>query len=284
MNKNKLISICADDFGITDKVDKTIVDLLKKKRITETSCMVLSENFKNSSKELKKIPFEFGSGIHLTLTDFHSLTSPKSISKDGKLLSFKDLFIKIYKKEVLAEEISKEINAQLDSFENLMDSKPDFIDGHHHIHQLSLIRDLIFDILKKRYKNSLPWVRNTYEDKFIILKRNISLFKTFLISYYGYKLKKKAILNNFKTNNGFSGIYDFKQNSNYKKLFVNFIKSINDKHLLMVHPGESDENLQKIDSVTSTRNLERDFLKSDDFLNILEENSVELRPLHTIIS
>ena len=62
------------------------------------------------------------------------------------------------------------------------------------------------------------------------------------------------------------------------------LKSINDKHLLMVHPGESDENLQKIDSVTSTRNLERDFLKSDDFLNILEENSVELRPLHTIIS
>ena len=46
--------------------------------------------------------------------------------------------ISFYKKEVLAEEISKEINAQLDSFENLMDSKPDFIDGHHHIHQLSL--------------------------------------------------------------------------------------------------------------------------------------------------
>ena len=55
MKKDKFISICADDFGIPEKVDSAIIELIADKRITDTSCMVLSENFKNSSKELKKL-------------------------------------------------------------------------------------------------------------------------------------------------------------------------------------------------------------------------------------
>ena len=52
----------------------------------------------------------------------------------------------------------------------------------------------------------------------------------------------------------------------------------------MVHPGESDENLKRIDSVTLTRNLERDFLKSPEFFNILKERSILLRPFHLNVS
>lgn len=280
MKKEKHISICADDFGITEKVDKAIIDLIIDKRVTDTSCMVLSENFKNSSKELKELSIEFGKGIHLTLTDFTSLTSPKSISKNGKFLPYKNLFFKILKRKISKDDISQEINSQLDYFEELMGSRPDFIDGHHHVHQLPSVRDITFEVLKKRYKNDLPCIRNTYEKKLTILKRNISLAKTFLISLYGYNLKKKAALNSFKTNNGFSGIYDFSNNSNYKQLFIKFLKFTENKHLLMVHPGESDENLERIDSVTSTRNLERDFLKSSEFFDILKERSILLKPFH----
>ena len=280
MKKDKSISICADDFGITEKVDTTIIELITDKRVTDTSCMVLSENFKNSSKELKKLSTEFGKGIHLTLTDFMSLTSPKNISKNGKFLTYKDLFIKIIKKEISKDDIFKEINSQLKYFEELMGSKPDFIDGHHHVHQLPYVRDVTFDVLKKRYKNDLPCIRNTYEKKLTILKRNVSIAKTLLISFYGYNIKKKAALNNFKTNNGFSGIYDFSKKINYQNLFIKFLKFIENKHLLMVHPGESDENLKRIDSVTLSRNLERDFLKSPEFFNILKERSILLRPFH----
>ena len=284
MKKEKYISICADDFGITEKVDKSIINLILDKRLTETSCIVLSQNFRKSSIELKGVQREFGKGIHLTLTDFNSLTSPKTFSNNGKFLSFRNLFFKIYKKEILIEEITKEINAQLDFFEELMGSRPDFIDGHHHVHQLPIIRDLIFEILKKRFKNNLPWIRNTYENSLKILKRNVALTKTYLLSFYGLKLKQKAKFEGLKTNNGFSGIYNFSNNSDYKICFINFIKFIENNHLLMVHPGESDETLEKIDPVTHTRNLEKDFLRSNSFLDILEARSILLRPFHTILN
>lgn len=284
MKKEKYISICADDFGITEKVDKEIISLIIDKRLSETSCIVLSQNFKKSSKELKKISSEFGKGIHLTLTDFDSLTSPKTFSHNGKFFSYKNLFFKVLKKEISTEEITKEINAQLDFFEELMGSRPDFIDGHHHIHQLSIIRDLVFEILKKRYKNNLPWIRNTHDNSLKILKRNVALIKTYILSFYGLKLKKKARLEGFKTNEGFSGIYDFSNDKEYKIIFMKFLKFIGNNHLLMVHPGQTDDSLEKIDPVTLSRDLERDFLKSHNFLDILETKSILLRPFHTIIS
>ena len=163
-----------------------------------------------------------------------------------------------------------------------MDCKPDFIDGHHHVHQLPVISDVILEVLKKRYKNDIPWIRNTHEKKIKILKRNISLFKTFLLSYYGSRLKKMAIKNSFNTNNGFSGIYNFSKTTNYKELFKNFLISVNNAHLLMVHPGETDENLEKIDTVTYTRNLEKNFLNSSEFLDILNEKFLILKPFHLI--
>ena len=282
MNTGKHISICADDFGITNKVDKAIIELILNKRVTETSCMVLTQNFKKSSKELKKILVNFGKGIHITFTDFNSLTSPKGITKNGKFLSLQSLFLEILKNNISRYEVYNEVESQIDFFEQTMDCKPDFIDGHHHIHQLPVIRDVILEVLKNRYKNDIPWIRNTHEKKIKIFKRNVSLFKTFLLSYYGKRLKKIAIKNNFKTNNGFSGIYNFSENTNYKELFKKFLLSVNNNHLLMVHPGESDENLEKIDTVTSTRNLEKYFLNSSEFLEILNEKSIILKPFHLI--
>ena len=52
MNNIVNLSICADDFGITKNVSSAIVKLIKKKRITETSCIVISDSFKNDSKTL----------------------------------------------------------------------------------------------------------------------------------------------------------------------------------------------------------------------------------------
>ena len=282
MDTEKYISICADDFGITEKVDRAIIELILNKRVSETSCMTLTQNFKKSSKELKKISVNFGKGIHITFTDFNSLTSPKSITENGKFLSLQSLFLKIFKKKISKYEVYNEIESQIDYFEQTMDCKPDFIDGHHHVHQLPVISDVILEVLKKRYKNDIPWIRNTHEKKIKILKRNISLFKTFLLSYYGNRLKKMAIKNSFKTNNGFSGIYNFSKTTNYKELFKKFLISVNNEHLLMVHPGETDENLEKIDTVTYTRNLEKNFLNSSEFLDILNEKFIILKPFHLI--
>ena len=112
---------------------------------------------------------------------------------------------------------------------------------------MPIISNILIKLIKKRYNEDPPFVRNTHESNIKILKRNICLTKTFLLSHYGYFFKKKLINNNFKTNNGFSGIYNFSKNTKYDHLFNKFIKYVDHNHLLMVHPGESDEYLEKID-------------------------------------
>ena len=54
MIPQKKLSICADDFGITEKVNRVIIKLIEAKRITETSCIVLSDFFFEDAKQLIK--------------------------------------------------------------------------------------------------------------------------------------------------------------------------------------------------------------------------------------
>ena len=46
------LSICADDYGITDKVSEAIISLISIDRISETSCMVTRPNIKNDINSL----------------------------------------------------------------------------------------------------------------------------------------------------------------------------------------------------------------------------------------
>ena len=82
-----------------------------------------------------------------------------------------------------------EINSQLDIFKDFVGTKLNFIDGHHHVHQLPIISNILIKLIKKRYNEDPPFVRNTHETNIKILKRNICLTKPFY-SAYGYFFKK----------------------------------------------------------------------------------------------
>ena len=275
----KKLSICADDFGITEKVNKVIIRLIEAKRITETSCMVISDFFFEDAKQLIKYRNNIGIGIHLTLTDFIPLSKIKSLTNNGKLIGVTNLFMKSVFQNYSESEIYKEINLQLDKFEKALGFRPDFIDGHHHIHQLPLINNIIINIIKKRYPSNYPWIRNSNESFFRIFKRKTSIIKSIFLSVMGVKIKKLAKENSIKTNNGFSGVYNFSIDKDYGQLFKNFITDINSEHLIMVHPGENDEILSNIDSANKSRNLEFNYLISEKFSQVLIENNIELKKL-----
>ena len=279
MNNIVNLSICADDFGITENVSSAIVKLIKKERITETSCIVISDSFKNDSKTLINFKNQIGIGLHLTLTDFKAFNRLKSLTINNKMPGFNKLLKSSIIKKIVPEEIETEINFQLDVFENSLGFMPNFIDGHQHVHQLPIVRDCLVKVVKQRYSEGLPWVRNSYDEMFKILKRNVSILKTISIGLFGKKLKEVAETNYIKSNDGFSGIYSFSNKIPYENLFKKFILNIKDNHLLMVHPGHSDEKLSKIDPVTTSRDIEYEFLSSDNFLNLLNNRNITLRRL-----
>lgn len=276
--KNRL-SICADDFGITKNVNSAIVKLIRLNRLTETSCIVLTKNFSKDAKKLKKYKKKIGIGLHLTLTDFKPLTELKDLKRNGKMISIKSLIVKSLTGNINENQIYKEIDSQINIFKKYIGFEPNFIDGHHHVHQLPVVRDCLVKVLNKRNLTNKIWVRNTDEDLFKIIKRKVCVIKTLLLSFYGKKFKHIAKKNLIKTNNGFSGIYDFSETKNYELLFDQFISFLKPNHLIMVHPGFNDKDLSKLDPVTTTRDLEFEFLSSKKFNQLIKRNNIVLKKM-----
>ena len=98
----------------------------------------------------------------------------------------------------------------------------------------------------------------------------------------GNNFKKFVIKNKLRFNEGFSGIYNFKTN-NFKKNFLKFLFNIKNGHLIMVHPGISDKKLVSLDNVTSAREKELKFLKSNDFKKILKSKKIKVIKLSKFI-
>ncbi len=279
MGQKFSLSICADDFGITHNVNKAIIKLISNKRLTETSCIVLTENFKKDAKKLKSFKNKIGIGLHLTLTDFKPLSKKYILNVDGNMPSNLPLLIKCIQKKIDKKQIFDEIDLQIQNFKKYLGFDPNFIDGHHHVHQFPLIRDCLIDVIKKRKLVEKIWLRNTHEELNKIFNRNVSIFKAYIISFLGKKFKYLVKKNSIKTNDGFSGIYNFSPKANFENLFVKFIKHSGKNHVLMVHPGYSDEILSSLDSVTITRDIEFNFLSGNDFLNILKKKNKILKKL-----
>ena len=277
-NNSKNISVCADDFGITKKVNIAIINLAELNKISEISCIfVNNKHYDNQS--IEKISSKVDFGLHITLTDFRPNTNPSSLLNNKyKFISLKQLYLKtLFNKSEIINDIRKEINSQFDLFCETMGFLPKFIDGHQHVHQLPLINYLIFELINKKYKNNhfRPWVRSCYDTTNNILSRKFIL-KSLILKFFSKSVKKLSLENNIKTNIGFSGIYNFVIKKNFEEIFINFLNKTKNGHLIMVHPGISDNELEKLDSVTFTRNLEYEFLKSDNFDILIKDLNIKL--------
>ena len=48
---------------------------------------------------------------------------------------------------------------------------PDFVDGHHHVHVLPVIREALIDVLRRRFPQGGPLIRDPADRPAAILKR-----------------------------------------------------------------------------------------------------------------
>ena len=130
------IAICADDFGLSKGVSTAIIRLIKNKKISATSCMTVCPSWPLAAQELSEVAADVDVGLHLTLTDQKPLGIIPSLAPEGCFPSLRHLIFSSLTKRLAAEEIKAEIHRQIDEFETYMGRPPDFVDGHHHVHQL----------------------------------------------------------------------------------------------------------------------------------------------------
>lgn len=249
MNGNKIKTlVTADDFGFSQNINKAIVDTYEKGRVTELSLMVDCYGSKEAVEYIKSKNIQ-NVGLHFSLC---------RIAKGGKILKGNDYdpILKNWTKEQLITAF----NEELELFEQLLGFKPKHVIGHK---QIALHAKLVEYIGNYCVKNNC-YVRSsvshsTLQSSNIPHGFNIGRTTDFKLTFrYGspaemYKAYKND-LQEAKT-----------------KMDINSIEFV-------FHPGYAGDFEKNLTSFIQERIDDANFLLSDYFLKLLEEEGLQLVP------
>jgi len=260
------IIMSADDYAYSASIDEAIIKLIKNDRLSATSCMVLSPRWKEAGALITPaIRKKASIGLHLDFTQF------------GNAYPHVKLILLSLMRRLPKESIKISINKQLDAFEEVIGSSPDYVDGHQHIHQLPQIRDVLIEVLLERYQNNLPWLR--------IAKPPVSdVLKGLIIRLLGANaLEKKALAFNFKCSSELLGIYGFNTSpAAYELMLSKWIRQAKKSAgvpALMCHPAiQKYSNDKTNDPIFNARLNEYQVLNSEIIGHILDGVDVVKSP------
>ncbi|TAL64493.1 MAG: ChbG/HpnK family deacetylase [Legionella sp.] len=266
MSHLKPIILCADDFGLNPGISQGILNLVQQKRLSAVSCMTNSTDFAAQAASLLQYKDQVQIGLHFNLTEGTLFSGEQGTP-------LKKLLWQSYTRRLNPAKITKELHDQLDHFVETFGVLPDFIDGHHHIHQLPMVGPQLLQVYEQKLRANGTYIRATYPAFSLSSHR----FKTKVLATLGGKrfqqqLAKKRIAHN----PFFSGLYHFNGDTNYRSYFRQWLTMAKPHTLIMCHPGLTNESQ---DSNSASRLIEFDYFASDDFLQDCADLHIQLSPL-----
>ena len=267
----RFISVCVDDFGLHEGVNRAALDLADRQRVSAISCLVEGPAWRAGAHALKAHAAKVEVGLHLNFTEDFG---------QGGCCSLKGLIARAYARMLDRAQIRDAIDRQFDGFEQAMGRLPDFVDGHQHVHQLPVIRDLLMAAMNQRYGPVRPWLRSTLPPA-ACLRSGLPLspvFKSWLIGRLGAKsLRALASQHGYPQNNRMIGVYGFElSEAVYVQNMKSWLACASDGDVLMCHPSLSWTGE---DALQGARNQEYRVLSGETFSELLESARIEIRPL-----
>ena len=271
----KRISLCADDFGMHPAISEAIVRLAQNQRLNATSCLVTSNFWSSDFALLRPLKEHIDIGLHLNFTEGKGLSDH---FKKG-LPGLSNMLWKSHCRLFSSEQIEDEIRAQLEQFMFVSGLRPDFIDGHQHIHHLPQIRNALLKVLAEKELDTL-WIRSVTP-----LIMNTSSLKSRMIEGSGARAFRHMIQSTpLKTNPAFAGVYSLSENENFSQLMPFWLESLPDKGLIMCHPciPSDKSSINKDIDHQKARQLEFNYLDSQQFIDTLHKTKTSLYQLSTL--
>ncbi len=273
------IFLCADDYALTPGISRGIRDLAAAGRLSATSAMTVSPYWDQEGHLLKGfepvLSGRLAVGLHFTLTDYKPLTNMHDLAPNGGLPGLGSLLKAALRRRIDRDEIARELTAQIDRFQAVMGVPPAYLDGHHHVHQLPIIRDVVIEITRERL-GPRAFVRTCDESLGAILRRGVAVPRATIISLLGRTFAKQARHRGFRGNRGFRGVRSFDPQEDVSRLFDAYLTNPKPNMMIMCHPGYDEPVPDIDDEVHASRPEELAFLASDAFAKLLRERDVEL--------
>ncbi len=257
--------LCADDYAMTPAVSRGILALLETGRITATGAMTNRPSWPEAAPGLRAFAGKADLGVHLSLTCGEALTAGEGWTASRAQPKLPALLARAVAGALPLDAIMREIEAQLDAFEQAMGMRPDFIDGHQHVHALPGIRRALLAVLVRRYPGREPWIRDPGDRPAAIRDRGRFARKARLLALLAGPFGRRMAETGFRLNQGFAGYSGFDPAGDYGGDFASYLVAPGPAHLVMCHPGEVDDALRTLDPATESRLTELAFFRSDRF-------------------
>lgn len=267
--------MCADDYAIAPATNRAIRELLAAERISATSVMAASEFWPDEAAGLRAAAGRASIGLHITLTDQRPLGSMPRYAPEGRFPPLGLAFRAGVLGRLPLDEVRREIERQFQSFVAHFGRPPMHIDGHHHIHQLPGIRDIVFDLAKGL--GTPVWVRASGDSLAAIASRGIARTKAMIIAGPAWGVRRLADRRGFPVNTSFTGVYDIiGERRAFHDLVPDMLTRVADNGLMMCHPGIADAELAARDPMGAKREDEFRYFMSEAWPRLLEARGLEL--------
>jgi chitin disaccharide deacetylase len=271
------IWLCADDYGISDGVNRAIRELIGRGRLNATSVMVVGPAIGRDAvaalQDVAATSPRCAIGLHATLTaPFRPLTMHFRPTDGGMFLPLPAMLRSGLLRRLDPEMIHRELMDQLAAFQDLFGRLPDFVDGHQHVQLFPQVRDAFLRAVKQAAPGA--WVRQG--GRLQPLAKRLGAPKALLLDVLSSRFRKLATSAGISFNPAFAGAYDFSKALDFGVLMGQFLQGMPDGGLVMCHPGFVDETLVSLDPLTTQRETEQAFLAGAQLPPLLALNNVTL--------
>lgn len=230
--------VCGDDFGLSEDVNHAILDLAGQRRLSAVSCLVTLPDCDAASVRMLRA---FRGGIDLGL---HLLLAPPGMSEREPAVAldtdarFRSLLRASLLGRLEREAVAKSLAGQYGQFVERFGFPPDFIDGHRHVHQLPVVRDIVVAFTTRLPSADRPYIRNSFMPLAKIVRQGVAFWKCWSIAGFGRTLRTRLWAAGLATNDGFGGIYDYRSWRKYPRFLSRFAHCMESGNgILMTHPG-----------------------------------------------
>ncbi len=265
MSNRRILKLCADDFGLSEGIDRAIIDLIDRRRLSATSCMVAGRSIAASASALSARRPAAEIGLHITLTDLAPLGPMPVLAPHGQPPALAALLRKAFAGGLDVAEVRAEIVRQADRFRQVFGHAPDFVDGHQHVHLFPGIRAALWQCFRDGTLPRTAAVRNCHEPVASILSRGVEVPKTLFLSVLSSGVAGTARGLGVPTNDSFRGVTAFATDHSFGSTFARFLSGPGRRPLAMCHPGLPGYPIDPTDVIAEARTQEYAYLAGDQF-------------------
>lgn len=262
----------ADDFGLSEGINRGIIEAFVAGGLRSTSIMVAMPAFHDAVRQAKATGDSLGIGLHFTLTAGRPLTRASSLSAGdtGDFLGLSALMLRAVTGRLRRREVEDECAAQIACARDA-GLRLTHLDGHHHVHLLPGISGAVRRVVKAE---RIPVVRRPVERIIGVAEWQRRLPERLLIRVLGRAADPSRF--GIATTDHFVGS-TLLGAPDFRNALVRVLEKLSPGTTeLMVHPGYVPTPLPGGDSYTTQREAELRALTSPDVLERLHSRRIRL--------